>query len=228
MRRPIPLRPAAGLLAAAAAGAWLLTSIPAAPGATGGGKSIDDYRLLTDRNIFDRNRRAPRPPRTDNAPRLLPPDPDSGIVLTGIAKSADRYVAFFERPSGATARVGAGEAIGKGKIKALTLNSVQYEREGVVRTVPVGHSLLGDPRTRPKVLRGPTTMPATSGPGSEIASADNTAAGPTTEPAEPSEATPAGPSETTPAAGPSGSSGNQSIADLIEQMRRRRERELSR
>jgi len=220
MTKPIPSRCAACLLAAAA-GAWLLASIPAAPAATEAGKSIDRYRLLTDRNIFVRDRRVYRPPAAYTRHTPAPRDPDSGIVLTGVAVSADRYVAFFENAGGSTSRIGVGEAIGKGKVKAVTLNEVQYERDGVVRTVAVGHSLLGSARVWPAPAR-PTSAPAPPAPeaGGEVASADAATTAPATAPAE----TPATPS----AAGPSSDSGDVNIADLIERMRRRRERELSR
>jgi len=228
MRPSTRWRCAAGVLAAGA-GVWLMASAGPAPGAPEPGKTIDRYRLLVERNIFLRDRRVYVPPIV--GPALAPRDPDSSVVLTGIAVSGGRYVAFFENSyRGSTSRIAAGQAIGMGKVKSVTLDGVVYERDGAVRPVSVGHSLMGTARVLPAPAvagRPPTSAPAATtaptegGNGTEVASADGAAEGTATAPADGAPQPPAAVS--------AGNGGDEGTLDLIEQMmRRRRERDLSR
>ena len=201
-------------LPAATVAAWLLAVALPAPIATGEERSWDSYRILTDRNIFRRDRRRPRPPVTTTAVRVRPDDSDRRLVLTGIAATDAEPVAFFENTrTGETVKVSVGETVGKGALKAILLEAVEYEREGTTRRIGFGRSLAG---TADAVLirREPPVRPVAPAPTTSDANK------PTTEPSEattqPSDEPPAPPR------------GDSNLSDIEEQMRRRREQELRR
>ncbi|MEA3368577.1 MAG: hypothetical protein U9R68_10755, partial [Planctomycetota bacterium] len=93
--------------------------------ATGREDSWEKYRLLADRNIFVRDRRAPRPVHHESSGP--PPTPHVGrhMVLTGTARQRDEFLAFFEDSrTGRTLWAQAGDSLLDGRIKAITLNGV--------------------------------------------------------------------------------------------------------
>jgi len=194
-------------------GLWLAAVAAAAPPADSSApatdrvRSLDDYRVLVQRNIFLRDR---RPARLESAPRPVARvvrDTDSGIVLTGIGRYDGEFVAFFENvASGRTSRVGVGEAVGKGRIKSITLDLVEYERERSVTEIRVGYALGGErylvetpPATSPSDLTSPATGPTTA------ASRPAAEAGPPVSP---------------------GAAESSDLEDILRQMRQRREQEL--
>ncbi len=123
----------------------------AAPG------SLESYQILTDRNIFMRNRgrqfnRGPQRP----AP---PENPDDRIVLTGIIQQGADGVAFFEDTrSRKTIRIQAGDAVGRGRVTAVSLDEVQYACEGTTTKVAIGNNLTG----RATVLSSPPPPPSSA------------------------------------------------------------------
>ena len=142
-----------------------------------------------------------------------PEDSDRRIVLTGVADIDGKPTAFFESTqTGETITVRVGDPVGKGTLKAILMDAVEYDREGTTRRIQFGLSLAG---TSGAVLirREPYVPPVA--PSSEAPDAE--------EPAEPSEAT-IKPSEESPAP----STGDSDINAILEQMRRRREQELRR
>jgi hypothetical protein len=199
----------------AAAAVAVLAGISLLRAADGEGDSWDEYRLLIDRNIFLRYRR--RPTTRAPAPRPVtrgPRDSDYDIVLTGVGRHDGEYVAFFEdTASEVTGRIRVGEAVGRGKVRAITLDAVDYERDGSVRRIEIGYALRGGRfvREAPTVAPPPATQP------SEPASPTT---GPATAPAEPAREPRATPR-------PSGA-GDSDIADILKKMRERREKELRR
>lgn len=210
MRRWGPL-PRMTLPGATIVASVLAVALPVSA-AAGEERSWDRYRVLVERNIFRRDRRRPR--GTAPAAQIRLEDSDRSVVLTGVATQSGEFVAFFEDTrTRATVKVRADQAIGKGRLRAITLDGVEYEREGSVRKIEMGRSLAGTaavvlvsravPRqpTRPAPNGGePTTMPAES----------------TTQPA------------VTPARTPPSSAGDPDVADILERLRRRREQELRR
>ena len=115
---------------------------------------LDDFRLLLDRNIFDRYRRAPvvresrspetRPTRPVATATPKPTDTDESFVLLGIGLEAEQYTAFFEDTrEGKILTVQPGQTVGKGKLLAVNMNSVHYERGEIRRVVKIGHTLTG-------------------------------------------------------------------------------------
>lgn len=168
-----------------------------------GPATAEKYRLLSERNIFLRYRRRPQKKVVAPAPRkpAPPPDPDRYIKLTGTAVRGGDRVAFLEDSrSDRTLQVRVGEAVGKGKITAVTLDGIQYQRDGRAGEIEIG-----------RTLSGSLTIPAKTG----LVSAER--------PAAPSSAPAAGESSSRSAETGDGGAG---IADILERMRKRRQQEL--
>lgn len=199
----------------------------------------DAYRLLAQRNIFVRDRRLPRTDRrlpTRSAAAESAMDADRQVVLTGITKQGDEFVAFFENlRTGKTLRAPAGTTVGAGTLKAIGLNDVAYERGGKTARITIGYSLAGSlatlptkappktevrTETRPAVAAGPAAggPPAAGAPGippsaAMVAPGTN---GAVTIQVAPSPAEPAPPSGVL----------DPDTASILERMRQRREQEL--
>ena len=186
----------------------------------------DDFRILTDRNIFDRNRRPPvvRPPRiegprptiTPQAPK--PIDTDQYIVLLGIGLEGPQYTAFFEDAgAGKILQVLTGDVVGKGRLRAVNLDSVQYDRGGKFSIVKVGYTLTG-------------TQAASMGFATPASSASAAASG--TSRSGSSRLTSTAPATTQPTTAPSTGATSAPVSDglqdILERMRQRREQELGR
>ena len=200
--------PTAKLLVAVLA-ASALTAVSTPPEATQQERSWAQYRILVDRNMFRSDRR--RIFAASSRPSAPAYDSDGGIVLTGIARHDGEFVAFFEDTrTNATTRTRVGETVGKGKVQRITLDEVEYGREGTVRRIGIGHSLTGTRAVVQVARRAPAT-PTFSGGVAATRPAQPTA---TTGPALPV----ISPSTTT----------DTDMSDVLEQMRRRREQELRR
>jgi len=214
----------------------------------------ESYRILSERNMFVRNR--VRPQRDRGAMRVAPPDnPDERLMLTGIIQQGGEYVAFFEDTrTRKTTTVQAGASVGRGRLTAIVLDAVQYTCDGAATKVLVGSSLTG----RPAMLRAPTpaptspgVAPSTPGAATYAAPASGTttptgtggtpptvstaadAAAPSTAPVPENATTPETASTAMPptapppaAAGSPNDSQNSGAASILERMRQRREQEL--
>lgn len=106
------------------------------------------YRIITDRNIFSRQR-GQRNVNTQTSAeqstrKVTPPTAESYFVLKGLAKVDDVYVAFFEDTRGSELiRVTAGGSLARGKITKLNLDSVVYQRGEDSASILVGQTLEG-------------------------------------------------------------------------------------
>jgi hypothetical protein len=188
-----------------------LTAVSTPPEATQQERSWAQYRILVDRNMVRSDRRRIFSP--SSRPAAPAYDSDSGIVLTGIARHDGEFVAFFENTgSNATAQARVGQAVGKGEVQRITLDEVEYLREGTARRVGIGHSLTGTKAVVQVVRRAPARAPTPAPSGGEVA----------TRPAEPTATT--GPA--LPVISPS--IDTEDISEVLELMRRRREQELRR
>lgn len=211
MRRSIAIVAARLLPAAIAVTALAGPSVKSDPARQEG--SWDRYRILTERNVFRRDRRVYREPTTRPS-QSYTYDSDSTVVLTGIARSDGQFVAFFEDTrTGAVSRVGLGEDVGKGRAVAISLDHVKYDHGGKVSRVPIGLSLAGT--ERPVLVRGSSPTPALA----------------STQPVGEPSSRPAGPvgpiTITVPARTPGQPTGAD-VDDILERMRLRREQELNR
>jgi len=215
------------ILMVALATALLVEPVPSLLAAEGK-EAWDAYRILVDRNIFMRYRRAPRPDRPlDPQPAAPRPPAAPQFVLTGTARSGDGFIAFFEESrTGDTARVAVGQTVGEAVVTAITLDGVEVAKGETTRTIRIGDDLEGRAVERPHQAT-PSPPPAVPTPPAEEAKA--------AEPAGADDSPEAGPSpaEGKPAddpteAEPPSQSGDADIAEILERMRQRREEELRR
>jgi len=197
----------------AAIAALAIATISPLPAETEPGNSWDEYRVLMERNIFLRDRRRPMLRRP--SPRPAEPvvrDSDGDIVLIGVGRRDGEFVAFFENvATRVTTRVAAGQAVGKGRVQAITLDGVGYDRDGTVTRIDIGHALPGGRFARQTVSSG---EPASTQPGESPL--------PTTEPSGDT----AAPQIDTRPVPPRSGAGSDDIADILKRMRQRREQEL--
>ena len=188
----------------------------------------DDFRILTDRNIFDRYRRPPvaRPPRIEGSRPTITPQPprpadtDQYIVLLGIGLEGPQYTAFFEdSKAGKILQVLTGDVVGKGRLRAVNLDSVQYDRGGQFRIVKVGYTLTGtQAASMGFAMPAPSASAAASGT-SRSGSSTGSSRTPTTAPATTQPTT-------APSAGATSAPASDGLQDILERMRQRREQEL--
>jgi len=109
--------------------------------------SWDRYKVLAERNMFLRDRAAAQRAASRAAP-VYPPE--HFIVLTGIVRQGEEYIAFLEDTrSKATSRVGADGPAAQGRIVRVALDYVEYEKDGQTLKVEMGQSLEGGPPGRP-------------------------------------------------------------------------------
>jgi len=106
------------------------------------------YRIIIERNIFSRQRgrRAVdvRTGRSQPTRQVAPRSPESYLVLTGLAKVNNVYVAFFEDTRGGPLiRVTAGGSLARGRVTKLNLDSVVYQRGEDSASIMVGQTLEG-------------------------------------------------------------------------------------
>jgi len=135
-------------------------------------ESWDRYRVLVERNIFRRDRMRPPAPR----PEISRPSvgPERTVVLAGIVRQDDGYIAFFEdRRTGTVTRARSGDTFLWGRIEQVTLDYVLYVCNDKTIKIEVGHSLEGAPPE-------PVTAASATVPGTAAAPAP--ASRPATEP----------------------------------------------
>jgi len=152
---------------------WLLILLPALaasapPPATPSTQppQWENYRILSEQNIFLRNRARPMTGQYLPRPAVAAPSEDARFVLTGIIQQGDDCVAFFEDSrSGKTIQTQTGDTVGRGRLTVITLDTVHYACDGDIARITVGSNLTGaaaSPRTTAAATTTPTP-PATPG-----------------------------------------------------------------
>lgn len=127
-------------------------------------RAWERYQVLVERNIFSRDRGSP-PPRAREVTPLPPPPPERYLVLTGIASHGEKHIAFLEDiGTGVTTIVQIGDTVLQGRIKNITLDGVEYEKNDRTTIIGIGGDLEG---------RKPSALSATLSP-SEMAGSDLT------------------------------------------------------
>jgi hypothetical protein len=153
-------RPPQPLLLLALLGAMAAAAAPSTDDGAGRTASWDRYRVLSERNIFVRDRWRPpvKPVSSGPAPLI---DPDSRLVLTGIGQEGSETAAFIEDTrTGLTLRARTGDAVGKGKLAEISLDCIEYECEGSIRRIEIGTTLAGSTAWRTPTQTAATTQPA--------------------------------------------------------------------
>jgi hypothetical protein len=129
--------------------------------------SFDHYKVLSEHNIFTKNRRPPatqssRDARTDRPPRR----PEVAFVLTGcVIEDDNRFAAFVENvQTGVTQKVSPGDAIATGKVTSIGFDFLEYESSGQKTRVEIGHNFTGTVASLAEVISAPPTTGPTTGP----------------------------------------------------------------
>lgn len=137
---------------------------PASPARSVAGRPLpDEYRVIADRNIF-----ASRQARAAAGAPATQPSGTAAFVLKGIAQRGGEFVAFVERgDTKQIEQVRVSNTVGRGKVRGMTLQCMDYETDGRVTRVEVGHALGGtSPGATPEPVaavaapRPATTRPA--------------------------------------------------------------------
>jgi hypothetical protein len=107
------------------------------------------YGVLSDRNIFlrERGRPAPTSRRSDSSSRSSTPRPvESTYVLTGIVLEDGQYRAYIEEVgSGRVQRLAVGDSVAKGHVLEIDIDAIAYSAGGQGTWVPIGCDLQGKP-----------------------------------------------------------------------------------
>ena len=122
------------------------------------------FGVLTERNIFLRDRAGARPQSmSSSAEPAVTRDPDEDLVLAGVIHQGGVAEAFIENGgTGEITRLRVGDSSGKGQISAITLDNIEYSRDGERKRIEVGQTLLGGPASPPiSEEREQTTATAT-------------------------------------------------------------------
>lgn len=163
----------------------------------------DRFKVLVQRNMFSKERGRPREEKPKERKRDTPPVPriESDLVLIGVIQKDGLPGAIVEnRASGKIVTIKPGDAIGAGIAKVISLDSIDFECDGILHVIKIGSTLAG---TAPKAITAPTDTPAATTPGGTALPSPITSSG-----------APAGPA-------PAG--GGDSV---LERMRRKRQEEL--
>ncbi|MFC1494456.1 hypothetical protein ACFL6W_04170 [Thermodesulfobacteriota bacterium] len=106
-----------------------------------------NYRVLSERNIFSRNRvKINRSQFIEPVNIQREPEREEGyLILRGVTKQSDRFIAFIEDSrTMEMKKVFRDGMIGKGKVRDITLDYITYELEGKSARVNIGMTMGGD------------------------------------------------------------------------------------
>ncbi len=79
----------------------------------------------------------------EERPRTIP-NPESYLLLKGIAQENSQFVAFVEdKRTGSVLRLRQGDPVARGLVKSLNLDSLEYEFQGKTIAVHMGSDLEG-------------------------------------------------------------------------------------
>lgn len=132
----------------------------------------DRYGVLSERNIFLRDRSVRRPvensgPSTQPAPR----PPEESFTLVGIVEEDGLWRAYVEDATrSATTRLTAGDSVARGTVSRIEIDGIEYDQGEKQTWVTIGNNLTGQ---------------SASGISASMSSTD--AAGPTSLPFDPND-----------------------------------------
>jgi len=107
--------------------------------------SWEAFKVIVERNMFSRQR-GRRVEQVQGEQMRTPAvmNPESYYVLKGIAQENGEFVAFLEDTQrGQILRVRKGDKIARGIVKALTLDTIEYQFGERTTTVAMGYDLEG-------------------------------------------------------------------------------------
>lgn len=131
------------------------------------GSYQDQYGLLSERNMFNRDR--PRPRVRDNSRPISRPDTTSpqaverAIVLRGVAIEDNELHAYLENSrTGQRFRVAPGDTLASGRVAEIAIDAVAYEVDGRTAWIEIGQNLSGIRNAEtPPVVSGSSAIPGT-------------------------------------------------------------------
>jgi hypothetical protein len=103
--------------------------------------------------------------------------PDATLVFHGVAEMGASFTAFIEdMPARHVLQLSAGDAVGRGKIRSIDIDSLEFDVAGKIKRIEVGQNLNGEvvaspppkPPASPEAqaaLPGPPGGPPMGGPG---------------------------------------------------------------
>jgi len=126
----------------------------------------DKYGVVSERNIFMRERGRRRRYEGPSRPAYSPPVEDA-YVLRGVVFEDDIYRAHIESLNTSTVlKLAVGEPVASGKVTAIDIDAIEYEQPGhrPIR-IEVGQTLTGGQAVLPTISSegsGSTTQPASA------------------------------------------------------------------
>lgn len=108
------------------------------------GVSWEDFRVISERNIFSRNRIKIERPQLNESRNIQRVErrEEGYLILRGITKQADRFVAFIEDSRTMKVKKALkGEMIGKSTINDINLDYITCEFEGKISMVKIGMTM---------------------------------------------------------------------------------------
>lgn len=102
------------------------------------------YEIILNRNIFSRQRSPFRPRDRNSETQVVVPNPETHFLLKGIVQENSQFIAFVEdTQGGGVLRLRQGDRVARGQIKALTLDTLEYQLEDKTISVKLGCDLEG-------------------------------------------------------------------------------------
>ena len=105
----------------------------------------DRYGILSDRNMFLRDRRRSRyAGESTTRPAYVARPVDETLILTGIVLEEGEYRAYFEDTQAASVlRLRVGESVGRGVISQIQMDAIEYLNGEQHIWIDIGHTLTG-------------------------------------------------------------------------------------
>ena len=128
------------------------------------------YGVLTENNMFLKDRRSGRRDASTSRPTSPPTEmdriralPEASLVLTGVVFEDGDYRAFIEdNKANRVLRLSVGDPIARGKLTMIDIDTVAYEHDGKTTVVNVGTTLAGVPFSALNATPGATLAPGAS------------------------------------------------------------------
>ncbi len=151
------------------------------------------YNVISQRNIFSRQRIPYRPRDRSETPVVVVPNPETHFVLKGLVQENNQFIAFIEdTQAGGVLQLRQGDKVARGAIKTLNLDALEYQLEDKTISVKLGCDLEGTRAPVTVVVEEPQVAPQTSAPAATSTSASTGAPALTvTQPPKTGQPTPA-------------------------------------
>jgi hypothetical protein len=105
----------------------------------------DHYGPLSEHNIFAKDRPIKKASATSQPTTAIPRTPEESLVLRGVALDSDGSIRAYveDLDNSRMLKLSLGDAVGRGKIAALDIDAVDYERNGEQVWIEAGADFTG-------------------------------------------------------------------------------------